>query len=30
MRRVKDLKAGLGILIEVQEDGGERVLVWLS
>ena len=29
--RLKDLeKAGLGILIEVQEDGGERVLVWLS
>ena len=29
--RLEDLeKAGLGILIEVQEDGGERVLVWLS
>lgn len=33
LRRHVDLreleKAGLGILVEVQEDGGEQVLVWL-
>jgi hypothetical protein len=29
--RFEDLeKAGLGILVEVNEDGGERVLIWLS
>lgn len=28
--RLEDLeRAGLGILVEVEEDGGERVLVWL-
>lgn len=29
--RLKDIeKAGLGILVEVEEDGGDQVLVWLS
>jgi hypothetical protein len=29
--RLEDLqKAGYGVLVEVHEDGGERVLIWLS
>ena len=29
--RLEDIeKAGLGILVEVEEDGGDQVLVWLS
>jgi hypothetical protein len=29
--RLKDIeKAGLGVLVEVEEDGGDQVLVWLS
>jgi hypothetical protein len=29
--RLEDVeKAGLGILVEVEEDGGDQVLVWLS
>lgn len=29
--RLEDLeRAGLGILVEVEEDGGDRVLVWLK
>ena len=29
--RLEDIeKAGLGVLVEVEEDGGDQVLVWLS